>query len=68
MTFDQAVLRCAANTELVTQFDRLNGTNLSRKGSPIELAIDDASGRTNADLAKFVDFVAEIVQRVEVKP
>jgi hypothetical protein len=41
---------------LIEQYDRLNGTNLSRKGSPLKLAIDDASGRTAADREAFLVF------------
>lgn len=52
---------CLANRELIQQFDRLNGTNLSRRGSPIERMVDDGSGRTEADLAAFVEFVVDCV-------
>lgn len=51
----------AANSDLVREFDRLHGTNLSRRGSGLELAIDDASGRTESDVRQFCEFVAEFV-------
>lgn len=55
-------LREAANTpELLAEFDRLNGTNLSRKGSTLDLMVDDATGRTKDDVKKFVEFVREFV-------
>jgi hypothetical protein len=45
MTFEECVLDCAANKELVYEFDRLTGHNLSMKGSPIVLMIDEATGK-----------------------
>jgi len=51
MTFQECVLECAANTELIKQFDRLQGSNLSRvlipqkvNRAPIERMIDEATG------------------------
>lgn len=61
MDFEQVLQHCAGNKDLVTQFDRLTGSNLSLKGSPIDVAIDKASGRTNAELASFIAFVFEFV-------
>lgn len=54
-------LQCAEATletpELLTQIDRLYGTNLKGKGAPIELAIDNATGRMKHDMEKFCRFV-----------
>ncbi len=61
MTFEGCVAVAAANKELVAEFDRLNGSNLSRKGLAIELAVDDATGRTEDDVRKFIDFVWECI-------
>lgn len=61
MNFDQVLQHCAGNKELVTQFDRLTGSNLSLKGAPLDVAIDKASGRTDAELAAFVAFVFNFV-------
>lgn len=61
MTFEECLLHCAGSKELVEQFDRLTGSNLSMKGSPIELMVDRASGRTNAEIDAFVGFVHEFV-------
>lgn len=47
--------------DFVAQFDRLYGTNLARRGAPVELAVDDASGRSKADMEKFVKFVRAVV-------
>jgi hypothetical protein len=61
MNFQQTLMHCAANKDLIENFDRLRGTNLSRRGSPLALAIDDSTGRTDADLKLFVDFVRTYV-------
>ena len=61
MTFNECVLYCAENKELIENFDRLRGTNLSRRGSPIELMIDDSTGRLQHDLSLFCAFVFEFV-------
>lgn len=50
--------------ELIKQFDRLKGHNLSRSGTGLDLAIDDASGRTESALDDFTDFVWDIAQRL----
>lgn len=47
--------------ELVKEFDRLTGHNLSRNGSPLDLAIDDATGRTEDGAKDFIHFVRECV-------
>lgn len=51
----------AAMPDYLTSFDRLTGANLSRRGAPIELAIDEASGRLDAELRQFAGFVHDIV-------
>lgn len=61
MDFEQVLYHCAGDKDLVAQFDRLTGSNLSLKGSPLDVAIDKASGRTNAELASFIAFVFEFV-------
>jgi hypothetical protein len=60
--FSEVLRACLQNGELVEQFDRLRGTNIARRGSPMELVIDDASGRTRDDLDKFTAFVARLYQ------
>jgi hypothetical protein len=47
--------------ELIANFDRLYGYNLSRRGAPLELAIDDATGFTEAGIIEFMNFVWEFV-------
>ncbi|WP_295442574.1 hypothetical protein [uncultured Thiodictyon sp.] len=49
--------------ELVAQFDRLAGCNLSRRGTDLDLMIDDATGRSDADVDRFIAFVEEFIYR-----
>ncbi len=60
-TFEQVLMHCAATPDLVAQFDRLTGSNLARKGAPINLMVDDATGKTNDDVAAFVKFVHDVI-------
>lgn len=59
MTFEQCVIECARNQELIQGFDRLTGTNLQLRGAPIEIMIDEATGRLSDDVRRFVSFVDE---------
>lgn len=65
--FIACVRHASANKELVAQFDRLSGTNLQRVGSPIELAIDQATGKLDDDIRKFLQFVKTFVyERIDI--
>ena len=65
-TFSECLV-CAANTpELVSEFDRLTEHNLSRIGSGLDLAIDDASGRTEQGMRDFIAFVRDCIYRTLV--
>jgi hypothetical protein len=60
-----AVLYCAKNKALVEQFDRLNKSNLSLKGTSLDLMIDEATGKQRQDILDFIAFVDEcIYQRI----
>jgi hypothetical protein len=59
--FFLACLRAAATPELVAEFDRLSGANLARRGTPLDLMIDDATGRAHDDMGKFVAFVRDCI-------
>lgn len=52
---------CAAKPEFVAEFDRLTGSDLAQMGAPINVMIDHATGKFDADAAKFIDFVRETV-------
>lgn len=59
----EEILRDAGGVlkEIKAQFDRLYGTNVSFKGSPIITSIDMASGRFETDSLKFFYFLHETV-------
>ena len=61
ISFQQCIEASAANSELVREFDRLRGTNLSLRGSPVELAVDKATGRLASDLQSSIEFVWDCV-------
>ena len=55
------VLAAINEPELVKEFDRLRHTNLSQIGSPLDLLIDEQTGRLEADFNKFVEFVRDCI-------
>jgi hypothetical protein len=61
MTFEQCVRESFTNKDLVAEFDRLKGTNVSMRGTGLDLYIDLCSGRLEHDVAEFVKFVKECV-------
>lgn len=61
MTFNECVLECAKDKVLVAEFDRLRGTNLSLRGTGLDVQIDVASGRLEQDVAQFVQFVKDCI-------
>ena len=63
MTIEQICKQCLEYKDLVANFDRLRGTNLSGKGSLIERQIDIASGRQENDLKLFAQFIVEFVMK-----
>lgn len=66
MNFIECVLECARNEALVAEFNRLAGCKLGQSTTRtlIEKMVDDATGyagESNADMAKFVDFVRDAI-------
>ena len=59
--FETCLRESLANPDLVAQFDRLYGTNLSLKGTALDLQIDISSGKLEKDLADFIEFVYDCV-------
>lgn len=57
--FLKVLMECVINNELIAEFDRLKGYNLSMSGTPIELMIDKATGREQEAVESFIDFVYE---------
>ena len=47
--------------ELVEQYDRLQGSNLSMKGSALAVEIDKASGRMESEIKDFILWVYDVV-------
>ena len=60
-TFMQCIAAALACPEFLENLDRMLGTNLMRRGSPIELKIDDASGRTEHDAKLFLLCVYDLI-------
>ncbi|NHR04423.1 hypothetical protein HA052_04360 [Chromobacterium haemolyticum] len=56
VSFEQCLAQCVQTKELVDAYDRLQGTNLARRGSPLDLAIDVASGRLESELEEYIEF------------
>lgn len=61
MTFADCCRESFNNRELLAEFDRLKGTNLSLRGTAFELQIDFASGRFEGEMEQFVEFVKECI-------
>ncbi|HHX4059581.1 TPA: hypothetical protein ACU967_006141 [Burkholderia contaminans] len=61
--FSRCLMEAAGTPELVAEFDRLSGCNLSAvgKGSPLQRAIDSATGRFDGDIRRFAEFVHDAV-------
>jgi hypothetical protein len=61
LTFIQCLDEALRTPELLAQFDRLHGTNLSMRGHPLEIEIDKSSGRLDKDFREFAEFVWKFV-------
>lgn len=59
LTFAECLFHAANTPELVREFDRLSGTHLSTIGNRpgLHALIDEATGRDDEDVRKFVAFV-----------
>jgi len=57
LSFLACVKECSECHELVANVDRLYGTNILRRGAPINLMVDDATGKADADKQTFLRFV-----------
>lgn len=58
---ETCVRAALARPELVAEFDRMHGTNLSMRGSGLDLGIDLACNRPEGDVARFIAFIHESV-------
>lgn len=57
LVFLQCVEATLQTKEIVEQVDRLYGTSLMRRSSPIERMVDDATGKSDEDMQTFLRFV-----------
>ena len=55
---------CAGNGELLANYDRLRGTNLAGRGTPIDRLIDEATGKLEAEALAFFDWRREMFERL----
>lgn len=62
--FTEWLNMCASSTSLVSEHDRLRGTNLMRRGAPIDLTIDHATGRLEEEARGFFDFCKDTFLRI----
>jgi len=55
---------CAENSEMLANYDRLRGTNLSGRGAPVERMIDEATGKLEKEALGFFDWCREMFERL----
>jgi len=56
---------CAGNGELLANYDRLRGTNLGGRGTPIDRMIDEATGKLEEEALGFFDWCREMFERLQ---
>jgi hypothetical protein len=61
MSFMECLKKCINETELVANYDTLRGTNISHRSSAIDLEIDRATGRFDAEIEGFIEFCWEYI-------
>ena len=49
------------NDEIVQQFNRLRGCSINKPVSPMEQLVDNATGKLDHDIVKFVEFVQDCI-------
>lgn len=62
-TFEQWATALFEDKQFVAEYDRLHGTNLSRRGAPIELMVDKASGKLEEEMRGFVRHARDLYER-----
>ena len=63
MNFEDCLMACAGNRELVSEFNRLSGFHLGETRTPIEVQIDTACGYDpdQEAILHFLDFIFEFI-------
>jgi hypothetical protein len=59
VSFATCIQQALKTPEYIANYDRLRGSNLSLRGSGLDLAIDQATGRINHDLEGLLEFCWE---------
>jgi hypothetical protein len=62
--FRPFIALCISNAELIQGYDRLAKTDICTPLTPIERMVDNATGKTAADLLGFMRFCLDIWHRV----
>jgi hypothetical protein len=57
LRFMTCVGAALGNMDLLREFDRLKGTTLVSRRAPIEVMVDQATGKQDADIQAFLRFV-----------
>ena len=61
LAFLDCVRHAIATPDLVKEFDRLRGTDLSGRASPIAQMIDQATGKADHDVRLFLEFIWDVI-------
>lgn len=59
--FHECLRAAVANRDLLREYDRLYGSNLSMRGSPVQLVVDQVTGRLDAEFREFAEFVERYI-------
>ncbi|KAB7891349.1 hypothetical protein [Poseidonibacter ostreae] len=63
VTLEACVMACYQNDDFVREFNRLNNTDIKKNTTPIDKAIDEATGKNKEELELFVEIVDKTVYR-----
>ncbi len=55
---------CSRSENFLREYDRLKGTNLICAGSPLDIMIDDATGKSKEDIKRFLVFCVDLFFRL----
>ena len=61
LSFMVCLEETAGTIELVKQFDRLHGSSFATRRAPLEVMIDEATGKQDADIQELFRFVWNMI-------
>ena len=61
---EEWITLCVKNEQLIQEFDRLKGTDLAGRSTPITQMIDKATGKFEQDALMFFDFCMNLYFRI----